>query len=51
VNDNNIDLTRLDLLLNELRLPGIKHVWSKFAEPLRQGGLARRTAADGLGRA
>src|SRR6185503_18872739 len=28
----NIDLTRLGLLLNELRLPAIKHVWPKFAE-------------------
>ena len=28
----NIDLTRLGLLLNELRLPAIKHVWGKFAE-------------------
>lgn len=27
-----IDITRLGLLLNELRLPAIKHVWSKFAE-------------------
>src|SRR5579872_7117628 len=30
--NENIDLTRLGLLLNELRLPAIKHVWSKFAE-------------------
>lgn len=27
-----IDTTRLALLLNELRLPAIKHLWEKFAE-------------------
>lgn len=27
-----IDTTRLTLLLNELRLPAIKHLWEKFAE-------------------
>jgi DNA replication protein DnaC len=27
-----IDATRLSFLLNELRLPAIKHVWAKFAE-------------------
>ena len=32
MSNNNIDLTRLGLLLNELRLPAVKHVWSKFAE-------------------
>ena len=32
MNENNIDLTRLGLLLNELRLPAVKQVWSKFAE-------------------
>jgi len=32
MSENNIDLTRLGLLLNELRLPAVKHVWSKFAE-------------------
>jgi DNA replication protein DnaC len=30
--NENIDLTRLGLLLNELRLPAIKYVWGKFAE-------------------
>lgn len=30
--NDNTDMTRLGLLLNELRLPAIKHVWSKFAE-------------------
>jgi DNA replication protein DnaC len=29
---NSIDTTRLSLLLNELRLPAIKHVWARFAE-------------------
>lgn len=28
----NIDAARLNLLLNELRLPTIKHLWPKFAE-------------------
>lgn len=27
-----IDVTRLTLILNELRLPAIKHVWPRFAE-------------------
>jgi DNA replication protein DnaC len=27
-----IDATRLSFLLNELRLPAIKHAWAKFAE-------------------
>ena len=27
-----IDSTRLTLLLNELRLPAVKHIWPKFAE-------------------
>jgi DNA replication protein DnaC len=27
-----IDTTRLNVLLNELRLPAIKHLWEKFAE-------------------
>lgn len=27
-----IDATRLSFILNELRLPAIKHVWPKFAE-------------------
>jgi len=27
-----IDTTRLTLLLNELRLPALKHIWPKFAE-------------------
>ena len=27
-----IDEARLGLLLGELRLPGIKHIWSRFAE-------------------
>ena len=27
-----IDEARLGLLLGELRLPGIKHIWSPFAE-------------------
>ena len=27
-----LDATRLTLILNELRLPAIKHVWPKFAE-------------------
>lgn len=30
--NDHIDMTRLGLLLNELRLPAVKHVWSKFAE-------------------
>jgi DNA replication protein DnaC len=27
-----LDTTRLTLMLNELRLPAIKHVWPQFAE-------------------
>ena len=27
-----IDAARLNLLLNELRLPAIKHLWSAFTE-------------------
>ena len=27
-----IDTTRLSLILNDLRLPAIKQIWSKFAE-------------------
>jgi DNA replication protein DnaC len=27
-----VDATRLSFILNELRLPTIKHVWPKFAE-------------------
>jgi len=27
-----IDASRLTLLLNELRLPAIKHLWQQFAE-------------------
>jgi DNA replication protein DnaC len=30
--NDNLDLTRLGLLFNELRLPAIKHVWREFAE-------------------
>jgi DNA replication protein DnaC len=30
--NDNIDATRLSLILNELRLPTIKHLWPKFAE-------------------
>jgi DNA replication protein DnaC len=30
--NENIDATRLSLILNELRLPTIKHLWPKFAE-------------------
>ena len=30
--NDTIDTTRLTLLLNELRLPAIKHLWEKFAE-------------------
>jgi DNA replication protein DnaC len=30
--DKTIDATRVSLLLNELRLPAIKHVWMRFAE-------------------
>jgi DNA replication protein DnaC len=30
--DTTIDATRVSLLLNELRLPAIKHVWTRFAE-------------------
>lgn len=33
-----IDNTRLSLLLNELRLPAIKHVWPRFAERSDQEG-------------
>jgi len=29
---NAIDTTRLSLLLNELRLPALKQIWSSFAE-------------------
>jgi DNA replication protein DnaC len=29
---NDIDATRLSLLLNELRLPAVKHIWPSFAE-------------------
>lgn len=32
MNDKTIDATRVSLLLNELRLPAIKHVWMRFAE-------------------
>ena len=30
--NDTIDATRLSLILNELRLPTIKHLWPKFAE-------------------
>lgn len=30
--NESIDTTRLTLLLSELRLPAIKHLWEKFAE-------------------
>lgn len=30
--NDNIDAPRLSLILNELRLPTIKHLWPKFAE-------------------
>src|SRR5450759_3848981 len=30
--NDTIDTTRLTLLLNELRLPAIKHLWEKFTE-------------------
>jgi hypothetical protein len=29
---NTIDTSRLSLLLNELRLPAIKHLWPQFTE-------------------
>ena len=28
---NSIDIARVELLLNELRLPGVKAIWSKLA--------------------
>ena len=38
-----IDATRLTLLLNELRLPAIKHLWQKFAERSdKEGWMAAR---------
>ena len=33
-----IDTTRLTLLLNELRLPAIKHLWPEFTERSDQEG-------------
>jgi DNA replication protein DnaC len=41
-----IDATRLSFILNELRLPAIKHVWPKFAERSDKEGW---TAARFLG--
>jgi hypothetical protein len=35
-----IDATRLSFILNELRLPAIKHVWPKFAERSDKEGCA-----------
>ncbi len=41
-----IDATRLSFLLNELRLPAIKHVWAKFAERSdKEGWTAARFLA------
>lgn len=34
-----IDEARLGLLLGELRLPGIKHIWSRFAERADKEGF------------
>jgi len=36
--NENLDTTRLTLLLNELRLPAVKHVWLTFAERSDQEG-------------
>lgn len=33
-----IDTARVELLLSELRLPGIKLMWSKFAEQADKEG-------------
>ena len=39
MNTNNVtDPARLSLLLNELRLPAIKLLWSKFAEQADKEG-------------
>jgi len=32
MSDNKIDVTRLSVLLNELRLPAIKHAWETIAK-------------------
>ena len=41
-----IDATRLSFILNELRLPAIKHVWPKFAERSdKEGWTAARFLA------
>lgn len=46
--NENIDATRLSLILNELRLPTIKHLWPKFAERSdKEGWLARRPLPGG----
>ena len=36
--NNAIDTARLSLLLNDLRLPAIKHVWPRFAEQADKEG-------------
>ena len=36
--DNTVDIAKLGLLLNELRLPAIKTMWSKFAEQADKEG-------------
>jgi len=36
--NENLDTTRLTLLLNELRLPAVKHIWPTFAERSDQEG-------------
>ena len=38
--NNAVDAARVELLLTELRLPGIKLMWAKLAAQCRQGGLA-----------
>ena len=37
-----LDATRLTLILNELRLPAVKHVWPKFAERSDKEGCRLR---------
>lgn len=38
MNTSTVDVARLSLLLNELRLPTIKHLWPRFAERADQEG-------------
>ena len=49
--NNTIDAARVELLLSELRLPGIKLMWAELAAASGQGRLAGRPLPGGTRRA